>query len=659
MGFLDFLKNKKIKDSKLNSSKIEKESSQAYFIPYSDGREYFGEIAYDDQSEVPKPNGRGRMKFPNGNIYEGSFKNGEPNGFIKIIYAHGDTYHGEMVNGVKCGKGLYIWKEGARFEGEYSNDTRNGQGTFTSKDGTTLTGNWVNNLLEGYGEEKRPDGYVFEGEFVHSQKVRGKEILPNGDIYEGDFQNGCANGQGKETLSDGRVYIGSFENGQYNGQGTLIEPDGTKHSGNFINGYLALNKTTSLIKEKINSDDSKINIKLLTAPSDIESYEEKLKIALNAAGYYIQEYLISIANKERSEWEFIQGKPLILPNFQHLCFRLGSNVYSVIIGLGNKENGFVVNKNTLEKQLKICEENNLIPAIIPIYESDFNFAIENSHLIHSNSKEHLILEKNEKPQQMSHWEVLDMGVKVVIDNIVKEGGQNIRCSSDPNMGINIWFTKEDKISYVIVRSIPVGKRKNKFDIPKVTLIGFQEFNGFFADVQFASASPILKDENGEIVPLSQRDGDDDIWMWRGDSFYCNFSGLQKIEKAIKENNFIEIIEKTDVSTNNIKYIVDDVTKAWNELDPELIIKHLSEGFIYESQWIYDYMMRGKYTDYLTGKFNTIRNSNFKIDAKTIPDPYMGGWMTQILQYDGEIEIPAYFRIKIENDKIVKGVLCRF
>jgi hypothetical protein len=69
-----------------------------------------------------------------------------------------------------------------------------------------------------------------------------------------------------------------------------------------------------------------------------------------------------------------------------------------------------------------------------------------------------------------------------------------------------------------------------------------KYYGYFADVQFASASPILRDEKGERVPLGKRDGDEDIWMWRGDRFYCNFKGLQKLEKAIADNSFIQIQE---------------------------------------------------------------------------------------------------------------------
>lgn len=52
-----------------------------------------------------------------------------------------------------------------------------------------------------------------------------------------------------------------------------------------------------------------------------------------------------------------------------------------------------------------------------------------------------------------------------------------------------------------------------------------------------------KNLNGNLVPLGKRHGDEDIWMWRGDSFYCNFTGLQDINKAIENNEFIQVVKK--------------------------------------------------------------------------------------------------------------------
>lgn len=46
--------------------------------------------------------------------------------------------------------------------------------------------------------------------------------------------------------------------------------------------------------------------------------------------------------------------------------------------------------------------------------------------------------------------------------------------------------------------------------------------------------------------------------------------------------------------------------------------------------------------------------NTVIKTETVEDIYFGGWMTKFIRYDGIIEKPAYYRIKVENNKIIKG-----
>ena len=136
-----------------------------------------------------------------------------------------------------------------------------------------------------------------------------------------------------------------------------------------------------------------------------------------------------------------------------------------------------------------------------------------------------------------------MGVQTVMQYIEKEKGKiNSYCDV---VGIEpqIWFEKNGKTSYVIVRAIPVGYRKHKFEINHNLLLRLSEYDGYFADVHFASSSAVLFDEKGIRVPLGKRDGDEDVWMWRGDSFYCHFIGLQPIENAIVDNDFIEVIDE--------------------------------------------------------------------------------------------------------------------
>ena len=136
-----------------------------------------------------------------------------------------------------------------------------------------------------------------------------------------------------------------------------------------------------------------------------------------------------------------------------------------------------------------------------------------------------------------------MGIQIVVNHLSQQNLKILSFCDVVGIEPQIWFEKNGKMCYVIVRSSPIGKRKEDFPINNNLLLKLMDYDGYFADVQFASSSPILKDENGNIVPLSKRDGDEDIWMWRGDGFYCNFTGLQEIERAIAFNEFIKIYEK--------------------------------------------------------------------------------------------------------------------
>ena len=105
----------------------------------------------------------------------------------------------------------------------------------------------------------------------------------------------------------------------------------------------------------------------------------------------------------------------------------------------------------------------------------------------------------------------------------------------------IWFQKDNELCYVTVRTNPAGKRREDFSINKELLLRLVEYGGYFADVQFSSASPVLTDDDGSIIPLSQRL--EDKKMYRGDKFFINFRGLQKIERAITENSFIKVSDE--------------------------------------------------------------------------------------------------------------------
>ena len=105
-------------------------------------------------------------------------------------------------------------------------------------------------------------------------------------------------------------------------------------------------------------------------------------------------------------------------------------------------------------------------------------------------------------------------------------------------------------------------------------------------------------------------------------------------------------------------ILNDFVRAWQTFDADLIIKHLDEKFVYDSQWVFASLDCQGYKEYIQGKFQTLKRNRITIEAEIVEDSYMGGKMMKLIQ-DGEA--PVYYRITLNNDnsKVIKGDLCAF
>ena len=77
-------------------------------------------------------NGHGKLTKKNGDIFEGTYKDGQFEGEIIIHYADGAKFRGTYHNGLRNGQAIEVSKEGKRFEGSYKNGKRNGK--FVEKD---------------------------------------------------------------------------------------------------------------------------------------------------------------------------------------------------------------------------------------------------------------------------------------------------------------------------------------------------------------------------------------------------------------------------------------------------------------------------------------------------------------------------------------------
>ena len=102
-------------------------------------------------------------------------------------------------------------------------------------------------------------------------------------------------------------------------------------------------------------------------------------------------------------------------------------------------------------------------------------------------------------------------------------------------------------------------------------------------------------------------------------------------------------------------ILEDFKKAWNTLDAELIIKHLGASLVYDSQWVYSSLDRDGYAEYIKAKFERIKETGSVVLADIVYDAMTEGEMLRLSQ-NGE---SIYYRIKVINNKVVKGDLCQF
>jgi hypothetical protein len=93
--------------------------------------------------------GKGVQTLPNGDRFEGSWKDDRKDGEGTYASAEGWTYTGGFRNDRFEGHGVMTDRQGDRYDGAWKAGHRNGQGTYTAADGTRVTGVWVDDKLAG------------------------------------------------------------------------------------------------------------------------------------------------------------------------------------------------------------------------------------------------------------------------------------------------------------------------------------------------------------------------------------------------------------------------------------------------------------------------------------------------------------------------------
>ncbi|CAM9399332.1 unnamed protein product, partial [Discosporangium mesarthrocarpum] len=220
-------------------------------------RRYMNGNLYEGSFREGEPDKEGAMRYANGDVYVGEWVMGQCEGKGILSMANGDRYEGDFLRGKFFGRGRYMWSDGGHYDGEYLakapgighnvqfprvNGLRHGIGKRVWASGATYEGSWEDDRMEGKGVYVCPEGSRYEGEFRASHKEGGGRCqwgnqhnkpfkCPMGSlhrgqgycVYEGGWKReGHWDGEGKFRCVDGRRAEGTWREGLLHGWGTSL-----------------------------------------------------------------------------------------------------------------------------------------------------------------------------------------------------------------------------------------------------------------------------------------------------------------------------------------------------------------------------------------------------------------------------------------------------
>lgn len=219
-------------------------SRTASYTFYKDGR--LKEATYEGRWLNGKPNGRGVLKWPDGRIYTGSFKNGLEDGYGDFVAPNkalnkNDHYQGHWKDGKMHGLGTYRYASGEVYEGSFQDGMRHGHGMLRSgklntSSPSVFIGQWLQDKKTGYGVfDDITKGEKFMGMWQeHLRQGTGVVVTQFGLYYEGAFKDNKMMGSGILLSEDDTTYEGEFsDDWTLNGKGVLTMANGDYLEGSF------------------------------------------------------------------------------------------------------------------------------------------------------------------------------------------------------------------------------------------------------------------------------------------------------------------------------------------------------------------------------------------------------------------------------------------
>uniref|UniRef100_A0A8C2IK74 Alsin Rho guanine nucleotide exchange factor ALS2 b n=1 Tax=Cyprinus carpio TaxID=7962 RepID=A0A8C2IK74_CYPCA len=219
-------------------------SRTASYTFYKDSR--LKEATYEGRWVSGKPHGQGVVKWPDGRMYTGTFKNGLEDGFGDYVVPNKnlnscDHYQGQWKDGKMHGFGTFRYASGEIYEGSFLDNMRHGHGMLrsgklNSTSPSVFIGQWQNDKKSGYGVfDDITRGEKYMGMWLDDQRQgNGVVVTQFGLYYEGAFNNNKMMGNGVLLSEDDTTFEGEFsEDWTLNGKGVLTMPNGDYIEGSF------------------------------------------------------------------------------------------------------------------------------------------------------------------------------------------------------------------------------------------------------------------------------------------------------------------------------------------------------------------------------------------------------------------------------------------
>ena len=255
--------------------------------------------------------------------------------------------------------------------------------------------------------------------------------------------------------------------------------------------------------------------------------------ARNAAGVRLQEQFKRFGGRVEPQHDYRWIKAdLTWPSFDHLTFAYRNQVCSILVDLVQDKRTSLTQQD-VKRCVDACTENNLVPCVFPVDSRSFRPLKDGWNLSNIESGASIMPDDyvNDVKVEMSEWELHNFAIQIVRDDVEKNMKGSILSYCDV-IGINpqIWFDdQQGNRCWVIVRNFARidGAESTKFKGIETSNPQLVPYDGYFAAVSVASSEPFTVDLDAKLVPLSKRfDGLSPIY--RGDGFYVNFKGLERI-----------------------------------------------------------------------------------------------------------------------------------